>query len=156
MEYFGLLTGRDENAIASVKFHATPPKIMGTYPQNYGDLPPKSWGLTPKIMGTELPKFKQRKSNENIGYNWDLQRKKANTPTIVEGYFALYLTDFFPSVKKKTSPITALPSLPVGSHKARTMQRPLHDVILSVSRIDGLRFSRPVFCQLSHPAPMHT
>ena len=94
MEYFGLLTGRDENAIARVKFHATPP-------QNHGDLPPKSWGLTPKIMGTELPKFKQRKSNENIGYNWDLQRKKANTPTIVEGYFVLYLTDFFPSVKKK-------------------------------------------------------
>ena len=58
----------------------------------------------------KLPKFKQQKSNENIRHNWNLHRKKANTPTVVEGYFALYLADFFSFGNEKT-PIMALPSL---------------------------------------------
>ena len=92
-EYFGLLTGRDEKCHRKRQISRHSPKIMGTIPQNHGDYPPKSWGL-------KLPKIKQRKSNKNIRHNWNLHRKKVNTPTIVEGYFALSLKEFFPSMKK--------------------------------------------------------
>lgn len=79
--------------------------------------------------------------------------KKANMPTMVQGYFALSLSEFFPSIKK-TSPLMALPSLPIGSHKVRTMQRPLHGVILSVSRTVATLPIWQRLCQSSHQALM--
>ena len=93
-EYFGLLTERDE------KCHRKR-KISRHSQKKLWDSPQKSWELPPQIIGTKTSEIQTTKSNENIRHNWNLHRKKANTPTIVEGYFALSLTEFFPSVMKK-------------------------------------------------------
>ena len=65
-------------------------------------------------------------------------RKKANTSDYGIGIFCSLSYRILSFGHEKTSPIMGLPSLPVGSHKVRKMQRPPRDVILSGSRTDGL------------------
>ena len=129
---------------------------MPSQASNFMPLPPKIIGIPPKITGTETSEIQTENQTKTYAITGIFIVKKPIFLTIVEAYFVLSLTEFFPSVIKKTSLIMALPSLPVGSHKARTVKRLLRDVILSRSQIDSLRFSRPVFCQLSHSVPMHT
>ena len=157
-EYFGLLTGRDEKCHRKRKISRHSPKIMGTIPQNHGDYPPKSWGLSPKIMGTETSEIQTTKIKRKYTPQLESSAQKSQYAHHCTGVFCALSQNFFLR-SKKTSPIMALPSLPVGSHKARTMQRPLHGVILhgvilSVSRIVATLPIWQRLCQSSHQALM--